>query len=84
MNQLEEAQIQQVQREISELLKGVVHEMPILLFTQPGMNDVFSDAARQAIRFFRQLTDKIVLREFNLDHESAKKMECAIFAYPGF
>lgn len=73
MNQLEEAQIQQVQREISELLKGVVHEIPILLFTQPGMNDVFSDAARQAIRFFRQLTDKIVLREFNLDHESAKK-----------
>jgi thioredoxin reductase (NADPH) len=32
---------------------------------------VFSDAARQAVRFFRQFTDKIVIREFNLDHPSA-------------
>lgn len=75
MNQLEEAQIQQVQKEISELLKGVVNEIPIFLFAQPGMNDVFSDAARQALRFFNQLTDKIVLREFNLDHETAKKWD---------
>jgi thioredoxin reductase (NADPH) len=71
--QLDEAQMQQVQREISELLTGIIHEIPIFLFAKPGDNDVFSDAARQALRFFRQLTDKIVLREFGLDHESAKK-----------
>ncbi len=74
MNQLDEAQIQQVQREISELLSGITNEIPIILFTQPGKNDVFSDAARQTLRFFRELTDKIVLREFNLDHELAKKL----------
>ena len=74
MNQLDEAQIQQVQREISELLSGITNEIPIVLFTQPGKNDVFSDAARQTLRFFRELTDKIVLREFNLDHELAKKL----------
>ena len=74
MNQLDEAQIQQVQREISELLSGITNEIPIILFAQPGMNDVFSDSARQALSFFRELTDKIVLREFNLDHESAKKL----------
>ena len=74
MNQLDEAQIQQVQREISELLSGITNEIPIILFAQPGKNDVFSDAARQTLRFFRELTDKIVLREFNLDHELAKKL----------
>jgi len=74
MNQLDEAQIQQAQREISELLSGITNEIPIILFAQPGMNDVFSDSARQALSFFRELTDKIVLREFNLDHESAKKL----------
>jgi len=73
MNQLDEAQVQQVQREISELLGGIIHEIPIILFAQPGVNDVYSDAARQTLRFFRQLTDKIVVREFNLDHEFAKK-----------
>ena len=73
MNQIDEAQVQQVQREISELLGGIVHEIPIILFAQPGVNDVYSDAARQTLRFFRQLTDKIVVREFSLDHEFAKK-----------
>ena len=73
MNQLDEAQMQQVQREISELLGGIIHEIPIILFAQPGVNDVYSDAARQTLRFFRQLTDKIVVREFSLDHEFAKK-----------
>ena len=73
MNQIDEAQVQQVQKEISELLGGIIHEIPIILFAQPGVNDVYSDAARQTLRFFRQLTDKIVVREFNLDHEFAQK-----------
>ncbi|UCD90553.1 MAG: FAD-dependent oxidoreductase [Desulfobacterales bacterium] len=74
MDQIDEAQIQQVQREISQLLGGIIHEIPIFLFAQPGVNDVFSDAARQALRFFRQLTDKIVLREFGFDHEFANNL----------
>ena len=69
----EEIQIQQAQREIAKLLGGINTEILILLFAQPGKNDVFSDAARQAIRFFRQITDKIILREYDLTHESAKK-----------
>lgn len=74
MNQLEEAQAQQAQREISKMLRGVTNEIPIILFAQPGQNDVFSDTAREALRFFRQLTDKIVLREYNLNHELAAKL----------
>ena len=30
MDQLDDAQMQQVQREISEMLAGIVHEIPIL------------------------------------------------------
>jgi thioredoxin reductase (NADPH) len=77
MNQAQDmnaAQMQQVQMELSRILSGLTHEIPIFLYTQGGKNDVFNDAARQALRFFRQITDKIVLREFDLSHESAKQM----------
>ena len=77
MNQahdIDEAQMQQVQMELTRILSGLKHEIPIFLFTQVGKNDVFNDAARQALRFFRQLTDKIVLREFDLTHDKAKQM----------
>ena len=77
MNQahdIDEAQMRQVQVELSRILSGLKQEIPIFLFTQGGKNDVFNDAARQALRFFKQLTDKIVLREFDLNHEKAREM----------
>lgn len=61
------------QQEIRALFQNLSREIPIFLFAQPGKNDLFCDYARQAIRFFRQTTDKITLREFNLDHEKALK-----------
>ncbi len=73
MVQSDEVHIQEAQREIAKLFSGLTTDIPLFLFTQPGKNDVFSDAARQVFRFFRQLSDKIVIREFNLDHESAAK-----------
>jgi thioredoxin reductase (NADPH) len=77
MNQahdIDEAQMRQVQMELTRILSGLKHEIPIFLFTQVGKNEVFNDAARQALRFFRQLTDKIVLREFDLSHTKAQEM----------
>ncbi|MDH4207060.1 MAG: FAD-dependent oxidoreductase [Desulfobacteraceae bacterium] len=73
MDQQEDTQILEAQKEIERILGAIKAEIPIFLYAQPGQNDVFTDTARQAIRFFRQLTDKIALREFNLNHESAKK-----------
>ena len=73
-NQIDDAQMRQAQRELSRILSGLKQEIPIFLFTRGGKNDVFNDAARQALRFFRQLTDKIVLREYDLNHEMAQKM----------
>ena len=73
MDQQEDIQTLEAQKEIERILGTIKAEIPIFLYAQAGQNDVFTDAARQAIRFFRQLTDKIVLREFNLYHESSKK-----------
>ncbi len=64
---------QEIEQELKKVFRELPKEIPIILFTQTGKNDVFSDAARQGIRFFRQLTDKIVLKEFNLGHELARK-----------
>jgi len=77
MNQahdVDDAQMRQAQMELTRILGGLKHEVPILFFTRGGENEVFNDAARQALRFFRQLTDKIVLREFDLSHEKAREM----------
>ncbi len=73
-HEIDDAQMRQVQAELARILSGLKHEIPIYLFTETGTNEVFNDAARQALRFFRQLTDKIVLREFNLSHEKAREM----------
>jgi thioredoxin reductase (NADPH) len=68
-----DVQIEEAQRELSKLFQNIQNEIPIFLFAVPGKNDVFTDAAKQALQFFRQLTDKIKLREYKLDHELAKK-----------
>jgi thioredoxin reductase (NADPH) len=74
MNQPDETQVQQVQQELTRRLSGIPRNIPLFFYTQPGQNDVFSDAARQGIRFFRQLTDKLILREYDLSHESAVRL----------
>ena len=59
----QEAEIRRVQLELEKMLAQIEREIPVYLFTKPGENDVFSEAARQGLRFFRQLTDRIKLRE---------------------
>jgi thioredoxin reductase (NADPH) len=75
MPEEQDAQIEQAQREIERLFRNIENEIPIYMFAQPGINDVFSDAARQGLRFFRQLTDKITLKEYDLSHELAQKWQ---------
>ncbi len=70
-----DAQVAQAEREIEKLLHQLPHPIPVYLFVQPGVNDVFNDAARQGLRFFRQLTDKITLKEYDLNHELARQGE---------
>ena len=52
MDKAEERNVQDAQREIERIFKGLSREVPILLFAQPGRNDMFCDYARQAIERF--------------------------------
>ncbi|MCP4629593.1 MAG: FAD-dependent oxidoreductase [bacterium] len=58
-------------------LKATFEQMPndvmLYLFTAEGHEDAFTQANRQVIRAFRELSDKITLREYDLNHEMAKK-----------
>ena len=51
MSNDQDAQIEQAQREIEKLFQHIQNDIPVFLFAQPGINDVFSDAARQGLRF---------------------------------
>jgi thioredoxin reductase (NADPH) len=47
----------------------------LFCFPNQGQQDIFSEANRKVIRAFRELTDKIKFREFDLDHKEAKKYQ---------
>ena len=59
--------------QIGEIFKKLPNEIHLFLFTNPGMDDVFSQSIRQAVRAFRDLTSKIVFREYAVNHELAQK-----------
>lgn len=73
MENKQDLDLDQVQDQVKNLFKNIPDDILLLLFTSPGKNDVFSDANRQVIRAFRELTPKIELREFDISHKEAKK-----------
>jgi thioredoxin reductase (NADPH) len=60
-------------RQLKETFEQLPNEMMLYLFTAKGREDAYTQANRQIIRAFRELSSKIVLREYDLDHELAKK-----------
>lgn len=60
-------------RQLKATFEQLPNDMPLYLFTAKGHEDVFTQANRQVIRAFRELSSRITLREHNLDHELAKK-----------
>ena len=69
----ERAVMEQLEDQLKPLFKDLPNEIPLLLFTQPGKNDVFSSAARFLIRAVRKVAPKITLREFDLGHKMAQE-----------
>jgi len=59
--------------QLKATFKQLPYDIPLLLFTAKGHEDVFTQANRQVIRAFRELSDKITMREYDLDHELAQK-----------
>ncbi|MFY9941897.1 MAG: FAD-dependent oxidoreductase [Desulfobacterales bacterium] len=64
---------EQFLRQLRATLEKLPNEIPLFLFTRPGQDDVFVQAARQLVRSFRELTDKVTFREYGLDHAMARK-----------
>jgi thioredoxin reductase (NADPH) len=64
-----EAYLQQLKATFEQL----PNDIPLYLFTAKGHEDAFTQANRQVIRAFRELSSKITLREHDLDHELAKQ-----------
>jgi thioredoxin reductase (NADPH) len=60
-------------RQLRQTFEQMPREIPLYLFVGRGQEDVFVQACRQIVRAFRELTPKITIKEFNLDHELAAK-----------
>jgi thioredoxin reductase (NADPH) len=63
------------EKKIKDLFEKIKNPIPVYLFAQRGKNDVFSDTARQVIRYFKELTGKIDFREFDVTHDMARKWD---------
>ena len=63
----------QMMRQLRETFDQLPNEITIYMFTQKGRDDVFAQTNRQIIRAFRQLSERITFREYDMDHDLAKK-----------
>ncbi|MDX2501305.1 MAG: FAD-dependent oxidoreductase [Deltaproteobacteria bacterium] len=60
-------------RQLKATFEQLPNDIDLYLFTAKGQEDAFTKANRQVIRAFRELSARITLREYDLDHELAKK-----------
>jgi len=60
-------------QQLKATFEQLPHDIPLYLFTAKGHDDVFTHANREVIRAFRELSTKITLREYDLNHELARK-----------
>ncbi|MFO7708930.1 MAG: FAD-dependent oxidoreductase [Desulfobacterales bacterium] len=60
-------------RQLKQTFEQLPNDIPLLLFTDKGGDDVFAQATRQVIRAFRELSSRITLKEYSLDHELARR-----------
>ena len=71
------AMLEQAQAQLIAVFEKMPYEIPLILFSSPAKNELFSQAARELIRAFRQITPKITLLEYDLTHEIAGKWRVA-------
>lgn len=74
----EAAQQEMANQQYLQQLRQTFDKMPggdirLLLFADKNQDDVFVQASRQVIRAFRELSSRITLREYGLDHELARR-----------
>lgn len=64
---------EKVRRQLTKLFGDMDHEIPLLLFTDPFRNRQYCEAVRAIIREVRELSSKVTLREYDLNHQLAKE-----------
>jgi len=65
--------LEKVRKKLVNLFSGMNHEVPLLLFTDPFINGQYCEAVRTIIRGVRELSDKVTLREYGLNHQLAQQ-----------
>jgi thioredoxin reductase (NADPH) len=60
-------------KQLRQTFENMPREIPLYLFVDRERDDVFVESCRQIVRAFRELTSKISIKEFYLDHEFAAK-----------
>jgi len=66
---------EEAKAQLRQFFAAMPHPVALILFCAPGKGEPFAQGARQIIRAIRELTDKVSLREYNLEHELAKKWQ---------
>ncbi|MBN1625355.1 MAG: FAD-dependent oxidoreductase [Deltaproteobacteria bacterium] len=77
----------EMQAELRSIFEKIPNEINILLFTSPLKNEIFNESTRNVLRIIRQFAPKITLREFDITHKEAKRLNVeyspALFINPG-
>jgi len=60
-------------RQLKATFEQLPNDINLYLFSAKGHEDAFTHANRQVIRAFRELSAKITLKEYDLEHELARK-----------
>ena len=63
-----------LQAYLKPIFKKIPNQIDLLLFTSPDKNDIFSQATRRVIRSIIEATPKITLREYDISHNEAKRL----------
>ena len=66
---------EQAKAELVAVFEKMPYEIPLILFTDPGKNEVFNQGARDLIRSARELAPKISLREYDMTHKMAQEWQ---------
>src|SRR5271157_6201632 len=63
----------QVEENLRVAFSALPNKVSVMLFTEKDQNDVLNQAARDLLRSFNKISDKIELSEFDLHGTEAKK-----------
>ncbi len=63
----------EIEKQLKTVFEQMPHGVPLYLFTRKGDNEVLNQAAKTLIGAFRDLSDKIEFKEFDLSDQLAQK-----------